>query len=425
MKKRLLAILAMTMAVSIGLSGCGTSNSSSNGTSSSAKDNGKVDITFANWNKEDTWTDFIKVINEKVPEANIQFQFIDTKEYDNVINTQLAAGEGPDILAINNQSMIKAGYTLDISNEDFTKLFSDAGLSLYSRDGKAYGLPAYSWFEGIFYNKEIFDKYGLKPPKTWDEYMAIHEALKNNGIKPQTMGAKSWEPLNKSSVGFLLNDFYSTDAGKNFDADFNSGKKTFSGNYNDALKTWSQLITKGYLDKNMLGLDYDQALDEFATGKAAMWESGPWSVDTIKQKNPNLKFGMFPFVGTKPGDGWLVGGSAFGFGINANSKHIDVVKKVLAAIATPEAQNAILKANPGSSSFLKGLTTEMDPMYADCAATFKDGNIATNWEHWPDVNSQAMIQEIGSQYQNYLGGQESLDDALKAMDKKSESLRIK
>jgi raffinose/stachyose/melibiose transport system substrate-binding protein len=423
MKKHISMVLALSIALSSILVGCGQASKSSDATTT-VKPVKKTVITFANWSKEEAWKDFIAIIDEKVPEADVQFQFVDNKQYDNVISTQLAAGEGPDLLCV-TQADIKAGYVLDITSEPYVKKYSDSGLIGYSSNDKVYGIPANSWFEGMFYNKDIFDKFGLKAPKNWDEYMAIHETLKKNGVQPQVMGAKSWEPLNKSSLGFLLNDFYQTNAGKTFDKDFNAGKATFTGNFNDSLKTWSQLITKGYITKDMLGLDYDQALDAFATGKAAMWESGPWAVDTIKQKNPNMKFGMFPFVGTKEGPGWLVGGTSTGFGINSHSKNIDIVKKVLAAITTPEAQNAMLKANPGSSSFLLGLVdTQLDPIYADCAATFKAGNIYDNWDRWTNINNQALIQEQGAQYQKYLGGAVSLDDAVSAMDKKAASVKI-
>ncbi|MBN4049330.1 extracellular solute-binding protein [bacterium AH-315-N14] len=422
MKKQLSIILALSIVLSTVLTGCGKGSNSSLSTTE-VKPTKKTVITFANWNKEENWKDFIAVINAKVPEADVQFQFVDNKQYDNVISTQLAAGEGPDLLCV-TQAYIKAGYVLDITSEPYVKKYSDSGLIGYRSNDKVYAIPANSWFEGMFYNKEIFNKFGLKAPKNWAEYMALHETLKKNGVQPQVMGAKSWESLNKSALGFLLNDFYQTNSGKTFDKDFNDGKATFTGNFNESLKTWSQLISKGYITKDMLGLDYDQALDAFATGKAAMWESGPWAVDTIKQKNPNLKLGMFPFVGTKEGAGWLVGGTSTGFGINSKSKNIDIVKKVLAAITTPEAQNAMLKANPGSSSFLVGLDTTLDPIYTDCAATFKAGNVYDNWDRWTNYNNQALIQEQGSQYQKYLGGKTSLDEAVSAMDKKASTVKI-
>ncbi len=68
--------------------------------------------------------------------------------------------------------------------------------------GTLYALPYYSFGAGIMYRKDIFDKYGLKPPKTTDELFDVLEKLKRgferDGITdmyPVTMrGAPGEEP---------------------------------------------------------------------------------------------------------------------------------------------------------------------------------------------------------------------------------------
>jgi len=56
----------------------------------------------------------------------------------------------------------------------------------------------------------------------------------------------------------------------------------------------------------MIGYSYEQALHAFATGQAAMWQSGPWSVNAMKEIDPDLAFGMFPIPGPEERTGWLV-----------------------------------------------------------------------------------------------------------------------
>lgn len=380
-------------------------------------------ISMTYFHPEEKISNFMGVIKEKVPNVNIEYQYIDMKQYNNVVNTQLAAGEGPDIF-VSDKALIIAGYQEDISDQPYVKLYSDSGKPRFTHNGKIYGLPGTTWFEGIFYNKKIFKDNSIVLPKTFDEYLEIHRVLKENGVKPQTMGAKSWEPLNKSSVGFLLNEFYQSDEGKTFDGEFSQGTKQLQGTYDVYLAKWMELITEGYLDKTMLGLDYDQALEEFATEKAAMWESGPWSYETIKQKNPDLEFGMMPFYGTKEGTGWLVGGAAEGFAMNAQSSNKKIVNEIFKAMSTEEAQTALLKDRPGSSSYFVGVEANMPSEYDDCAEVFKLGNIATNWDRWPDIDI-SLIVEMGKQYQAVLAGQKDLNDAVKSMDKKADILRKK
>ena len=224
--------------------------------------------------------------------------------------------------------MANANYLLDISNEEFVTKYAEAGIKPYTVAGKVYATPLQSWYVGIFYNKRIFEENGIEIPKTWDEFMDIHKKLQANGVKAQTMGAQSYEPMMKQSIGLVNNEFDSNSENKEFDEKFNKGAVKLVEAWLPALKEWHKLVENGYLTQEMLGLSYDQALDEFAMEKAAMWQCGPWAVETIKQKNPNLDFGMFPFPGTdanKPG--WLVGGPGSALGINAKSKHIEKALK--------------------------------------------------------------------------------------------------
>ena len=68
--------------------------------------------------------------------------------------------------------------------------------------GPLYALPYYSFGAGIMYRKDIFDKYGLTPPKTTDELMDVLKKLKEgfekdgiSDVYPITMrGAPGEEP---------------------------------------------------------------------------------------------------------------------------------------------------------------------------------------------------------------------------------------
>ena len=41
----------------------------------------------------------------------------------------------------------------------------------------------------MYYNKAIFDKYGLEVPTTYDEYVQVCDTLKENGVTPVALAS--------------------------------------------------------------------------------------------------------------------------------------------------------------------------------------------------------------------------------------------
>ncbi|WP_182201343.1 ABC transporter substrate-binding protein [Paraliobacillus salinarum] len=421
MKKKTFAFLLSLIMLVGALVGC-SSESGSEETDSGSEDE-VVKLRMMAYNAESTRTTYLKMLDEKLPNIDIEFEFVALDNFNNVLNAQLQAGEGPDIIEVGGEAKLlaKANYLLDLSDKDFTSKYADAGLKPYSIDGGIYATPLQSWFEGIFYNKKIFEENGVEVPKTWDELIAISKKLDENGVKPQIMGAQSWEPMMKQSIGLVNNEFYADEANSEFDNKFNEGEAKLAEAWLPAVEEWSKIIDEGILTDDMLGLSYDQALDQFATGKAAMWESGPWAVPTILEKNPDIELGMFPIPGKEEGPGWLIGGPGSALAINANSEYIDEALKVLEVTATEEAQLALVEDNAGSS-FLKGVEVDLGEIYTDSEEAFKAGNVYAPWTAvWTSGNP--IVQAYGKSLQEVLAGAKTVEEALQDADETNDNLR--
>lgn len=440
MKKRMIAILACACMTVASLSGCGDKavtdagkTETGNGavdagtTETSDKGNGGgevVKLRMMGYNAESARATYLKYLDEQLPNIEIEFEFVSQDNFDNVLNAQLQAGEGPDIMELGGQTRLlaNADYLLDLTDQAFIGKYADAGIKPYTVEGKIYAAPLQSWYEGIFYNKTMFEENKIEVPKTWDEFIEIHKTLTANGIKAQTMGAQSYEPMMKQSIALVNNEFYSDSANKDFDEKFNQGEVKLKEAWLPAVTEWYKIIEEGCLTEDMLGLSYDQALDEFAAGKAAMWECGPWAVETIKEKNPELDFGMFPIPGTdasKPG--WLVGGPGSALAINSKSEHVKEALAVLELTATEEAQQALVKDNAGSS-FVTGVEVDLGDIYSDCEEAFKAGHVYAPWTAvW--TNGNAVTEGYGKSLQEVLAGAKTIEEALQDADTINDDLR--
>ena len=407
-KKMMALVLGMAMAVS-GAASCAVPALASEGE--------PVKLRLMAYNAESVRATYLAYLAEQLPNVEIEFEFVSQDNFDNVLNTQLQAGEGPDIIEVGGQTKLlaHAGYLMDLTDQEFISKYADAGIQPYTVDGKVYATPLQSWYEGIFYNKTMFAENNIEVPKTWDEFIAVHKTLEEAGIKAQTMGAQSYEPMMKQSISLVNNEFYSDPANNGFDEKFNTGEVSLAQAWLPAVQEWYKIIEEGCLTEEMLGLSYDQALDEFATGKAAMWECGPWAVETIKEKNPDLDFGMFPMPGTDAEKtGWLVGGPGSAFAINADTEHAQEALEVLGVTATPEAQQALVKDNAGSS-FVKGVEVDLGDIYADCEDAFKEGHVYAPWTAvW--TNGNAVTEGYGKSLQEVLAGSKTVEEALQDAD---------
>lgn len=403
MKRKLLsAVLCASMAA--GLIG---------GTTAYAEEKTTIRMTY--WNSEDTVQAMLDYLAEAVPEVEIEFQFIDNSNYDTIVDTQLSAEEGPDIICESPGSALKharLGY-LEPLNELGEK-YSSAGTSVYSYDGSVYALPGISWFEGIYFNKALFEENGIELPKTFEEYIEVCKQFAELGITPLAAGLKSWEPMLKNSMAYVAAEYLSTEEGSSFGESYRNGEATLDGTWNTYLETWSAMITEGIYTTDMTGIDHDQALEQFATGEAAMFCSGPWDLETIQSKNPELQLDMMPFYGSSESEGWLIGGPGCGFAVNANSENKEAAMKIVEAISTVEGQTALWENNQGGSSYLDGASFELPEVYASAASALDAGNVYCPWNEW---GAAAPAHETyGTEFQSYLLGEQDLSTTLQNVD---------
>ncbi|MGN9843295.1 ABC transporter substrate-binding protein [Nonomuraea sp. H19] len=155
----------------------------------------------------------------------------------------------------------------------------------YTVDGKQYCVPLNAAYWGMFFNKKIFDKHGLKPPATWDELIKVADTLKKNGVTP----------FYHTSVLFSFVWFEQLLAGT--DPDLYDRLSTGQAKYTDpgvveVMKRWKSMIDAGYF--NNPGDKTDPG-DVLKTGKTAMVSFGTWFNTSMTQRElkPGTDYGFF------------------------------------------------------------------------------------------------------------------------------------
>jgi len=98
----------------------------------------------------------------------------------------------------------RSGITISLGKDtavDISKFYTDQNLKdvmgpflpAVTDGGKQFMMPTNFTTWGFFYNKEIFDRVGISPPKTWDEFMADAAKVQKAGFIGIATGGQPWQ----------------------------------------------------------------------------------------------------------------------------------------------------------------------------------------------------------------------------------------
>ncbi|MFJ8194052.1 ABC transporter substrate-binding protein [Streptomyces sp. NPDC096094] len=262
---------------------------------------------------------------ETVPQASLD-QKLQLLAGQDALPVQFAAGNAPAL----TQQLAKSGKVADLEAElkELGSLdqLEPAAVStikaLYG--GKLQVLPYEYNIEGIFYNKKVFAENGLTVPGTWDELVSAAAKLEGKGVQPFSASGQQGWPLTRLISGYLYRSLGPDALQKVAD-----GKaKLTDPEYVKAAEEIAELGKKGYFGKGVGSIDYDTAMNQFLTGKAAMFYMGSWALANISDEKQNKvgaeNVGFMPFPAVAGGKGSADQyPSNVGLGITLSAKSFD------------------------------------------------------------------------------------------------------
>ncbi|MGB4777717.1 ABC transporter substrate-binding protein [Microbacterium sp.] len=234
------------------------------------------------------------------------------------IRTLLVKDRVPDVITLNANGnfgrLAQAGVFYDFSDEPVLDTINPAVqeilAALGNASGEVNGLGYVNNANGIIYNTEIFADLGLEVPQTWDELIAVCDALQAAGVTPfaGTL-ADSWTVMPSwNALGAYATQDGFFDEMRAEGADLGPGSPvSFEKDFADAMAKQAQLY--GYAQSGYRGASYDDGSALFANGQVAMLMQGIWALSPIKKINPDIPAAIFPYpVPEDPDDRLLVSG---------------------------------------------------------------------------------------------------------------------
>ncbi|MBE5994372.1 MAG: extracellular solute-binding protein [Paenibacillaceae bacterium] len=401
MKKRQIGMLLCVAAAAIALAGCGSGKTKTEDTKAgqeSSKETGKessqaaaggdvVIKVFSNLPDRTSGQGLIEQMlfdqyMEKNPNVKIQVEALDDESYKTKFKAYASGSDMPDLVNAWGQpsfldEVIDAGLLAELNPADYKDYgFIQGALDGFSKDGKLYGLARNTDVMAFYYNKSMFEKYGVKVPETYDDLMAAVNTFKAAGVIPVSMdGSDKW-PLS-----IYINALYQQYNGSSSSKEIREAVKT--GDYSNEAwtKSLDQLkksIDAGIFQTGFETTDYATSMNLFTNGQAAMYYMGSWEMSMATNENIpeeiRNNIGVFNMPAVEGGKGtktdltaWNGGGHA----VTANSKVKAEAIKLLNYMYQPENwsklcwEKGVCMSAQNFSQYLTGKETALQLEFVD------------------------------------------------------------
>lgn len=299
---------------------------------SAKKDDGIIEINMIQYKQE-----AVEIFEEleakfNATHDNIRLTIDSPNDAMTILKTRFIREDIPDIIGIggeiNYSSFLDSDMLMNIEdypglatiNESYLKI--DKELEFVEKDG-VYAVPYVANAAGVLYNKDLFAEHGWSIPTTWDEFTALCEQIRSEGVQPLFFGFKdTWNclaPWNAISVDLAPSDVCSL---------VNKGETTFKEEYREVAERTLTLLL--YAQEDPFSYGYNDACTAFARGESAMFVIGSYAVPQIQSVNPDMNIDTFVFPASNQAEeNVLNSGIDLQFSVMADSPNKEAAYEVL------------------------------------------------------------------------------------------------
>jgi multiple sugar transport system substrate-binding protein len=422
--KRPLALLAIVLATTLAVSGCGRTDA--------PDDDGRLTIDDSAATGEITvWTaggngakldPFITAFEADNPDATIEVTDIPWNEVTTKITSALAAGTEPDLVLVGLPDVAMLIATDEFQPVadgvvDASGILSDVQVAT-EHDGLSYAVPWFVETRLFCYRKDFATLAGATAPTTWDELLAFSDALRTLDtienpilvpIGPDQRVGEFLMPLLAQAGGSAMND-----DGTAFTLD--------TPEMVAALEFYGRLFAEGHASPG--GTTGGNPIGDALAGRVAAFYVGTWIIPAIVAQVGQAMVDSAVACITVPagsaGNASHLGAATWA--VPRDAENADGAFKFVRSLVTLEAQQALFDATheiPALTAAWEHPPLQDDPWIAT-ALTQLDSVIVN-----PPVPSwNELEQTIGAEAEKVARGASTPEEAAAAMQQKADELGL-
>ena len=417
-KKCILSMLLVGVSVITLLAGCGGTNS----TVTEEKSSGEHEtITISMPDR--SMGAFVDLVHEQYPEINLEVIPYSGENKSIYLASQLKVGDIPDIYFSNiyspGQEEVHENL-MDLSSYSFTNNYTEVRLRDVSEDGAIYLLPTFYSCIGITYNKTLLEKNGWELPTTFEKLSELAPKVREAGYN------FALTQIQYPGYGFqylcdiLDTSFLNTFEGRQWQQDFLDGKTTVADSPQmlEALSDLDKWKEIGILtdSSDIVNTDSDSDVaDKMAEGDTLFMIGS----QTLFGTETEDEFGIMPYLSEDGTQNSLILQVANYVGLNkhledaGNEQKLEDALHVMEVLSTVDGMSALNQKYAKNCLLpLQDYVIPENNYYKDLESALNNGQTApfiyAGWEN--------IIVPIGNTMIDYIKGNATLDDVVKAFD---------
>lgn len=322
----------------------------------------------------------------------------------------------PDIMIGKAQDVVTYG-SLGLLGEipaEYTGRVLDAASENVVVNGQIQGLVYNALYQGVYYNRTMFEENGWEVPNTLEELQAIIDDCNAKGITPFASHMVDTWSIGNVTMQYMMNDVFNVNPA--WGDDFRAGTTNFS---TDALAqtayTYNQLVYENTF-ADTFSLQQTDCDARMVLGEAAMKVSGSWSIQNFLDIDESFDFGIFPFP-NQTGDSKLIFEPNITVMTNASSDKQDAINCFLDLITGQKDLAVAIYDYTKTASMLKDVSpTFTNPSQADIDKYAAEGRVVDVTLGNNQLVWGGFQEENAKDIAAWLLGDMSFEDCLAASD---------
>lgn len=291
--------------------------------------------------------------NNAHPELQIVAESTESETYKSKLRTAIAVNEVPDIFfswgAGFARPFVESGKILaldDYLNDEIKAKIEPGSFDNFTYGGKTYALPTYL-VAGIFYcNDQLFTKYNVKIPETYNELLEAIRVFNEYHVTPMAVGLKDgWPGI------FHQNILAIRTAGiEKCNAALSGQVSFYQPEFIESAQKLVDLIDAGAFDIRSLQLTQHEAEAGFIEGRIPMYYSGSWGAGSMDREDSNVRGHVviknFPVIEEAKGDAnGFLGGAIDGFMISSQTLYKEEAVSTLVTLCENFAKESYISGS--------------------------------------------------------------------------------